>query len=153
MIRHGEKPADGNNLTCQGLNRSLQLPAIIKNKFGVPNYVYVPAPGSGESTKRARMFQTATPLAVKFDLDINTSYGQKNPEKLADDIKNKKGTVLLIWEHNAIIDIAEALGVKQTGLNWPNDDYDSIWIVTFPKGVATLTKDKEGIKPSANCNF
>jgi len=26
-------------------------------------------------------------------------------------------------------------------------------IVTFPKGIATLTKDTEGITPSINCPF
>ena len=36
IIRHGEKPADkadgGDNLSCQGQNRALQLPAVLIKK-------------------------------------------------------------------------------------------------------------------------
>jgi len=36
FIRHGEKPAKGDNLDCRGENRALQLPAVIKKKIGIP---------------------------------------------------------------------------------------------------------------------
>ena len=41
FIRHGEKPLKGDNLTCQGVNRSLQLPEVITTKFGVPAYTFI----------------------------------------------------------------------------------------------------------------
>lgn len=41
FIRHAEKPLKGDNLTCQGLNRALQIPAVLYNKFGVPAYLFV----------------------------------------------------------------------------------------------------------------
>jgi len=49
IIRHAEKPVKGDNLTCQGLNRALQLPKMLKDKFGIPAYIFVPAIGLGES--------------------------------------------------------------------------------------------------------
>jgi len=39
FIRHGEKPADGDNLSCVGLNRALKLPEVLKAKFGIPDRV------------------------------------------------------------------------------------------------------------------
>jgi hypothetical protein len=38
-------------------------------------------------------------------------------------------------------------------LKWPDDDYDSIWIVSFKNGEAVLSMDHEGIVPEAGCSF
>src|SRR5690349_3025252 len=74
IIRHGEKPDNGDNLNCQGLNRATALPKVLYSKFGTANEIYVPAVNTGNKTKSARMFQTITPYAVKYNLDINSSY-------------------------------------------------------------------------------
>jgi hypothetical protein len=150
LIRHGEKPDDGDNLSCSGLNRSLKLPAVIKAKYGVPDYIYVPAPGTGKQTKNCRMLQTATPLAVKYNLSINTNFDVDESDKLANSIAKNKGTILVVWEHKELASIAELLGVKGK-LQWDPADFDSIWVITFKHGSAILTKDTEGIKPSATC--
>ena len=150
FIRHGEKPLKGDNLTCQGLNRALLLPDLINKKFGVPSFLFVPGLALGESTKHARMFQTITPVAIKYNLPINSSHTEKDSTGIAQDLKSKNGTVLIVWEHKAIKSIIHALGISDN-LIWPDDDYDSIWIVTFKNGKAVLTKDKEGLKPALNC--
>jgi hypothetical protein len=152
FIRHGEKPKVGDNLTCQGINRSLQLPAVIKAKFGIPDYVLVPGLGLGEATKHSRMFQTVIPLAAKYNIILNTSHAEKDSIAIAADLKSKKGTVLVVWEHKAIAPIIRSLGVSMN-LKWPDDDYDSIWIVTFTNGEAVFTKDTEGLKPSTDCAY
>src|ERR1700709_617507 len=74
IIRHGEKPDDGDNLNCQGLNRSLALPRVLYNKFGVASYLFVPVISGGKKTKSGRMFQTITPYAIKYNLPINSNY-------------------------------------------------------------------------------
>jgi len=153
FIRHGEKPEKGDNLTCQGLNRAMQLPAVLYAKFGVPAFTYVPEMKMGDGTEHARMFETVTPLAAKYNLKINTSHAEKDSINMAADLQTKTGTVLIVWEHKAIAPIIRALGISAPDLKWPDDDYDSIWIVTFVNGKAVLTKDKEGITPSAACNF
>ena len=154
LVRHGEKTAQGDNLTCQGLNRSLQLPAVIVSKFGIPDYTYVPSLGLGENTTQARMFQTVTPLVVKYNLTINSEYKKEDATGIANDIMQKKGTVLVVWEHHAIASIVNALGVEDQDLKWSGSDFDSIWIVTFDnKGRATLTRDSEGLTPSSNCPY
>jgi hypothetical protein len=152
IIRHGEKPDDGDNLSCQGFNRSVQLPKVLNAKFGIPSHTYVPSLELGKSTSHSRMFQTVTPTAVKFNLKINSEFGEKDTSNAAKDVMTKKNTVLLVWEHSAIPDLAKALGVDNPPA-WKGSDFDSIWIITYPKGKATLNLDKEGITPSAECPF
>jgi hypothetical protein len=60
---------------------------------------------------------------------------------------------LVVWEHNNIADIANALGAKTQSLNWPGNDYDSIWKITIKGSKATLATTKENLSPAANCNF
>ncbi len=152
IIRHGEKPDDGDNLSCQGINRSLQLPKVLNAKFGTPAHTYVPSLGLGKSTSHSRMFQTVTPTAVKYNLKINSEFGEKDYANTAQDVLKKKNTVLMVWEHSAIQDLAKALGVDNPP-DWKGSDFDSIWIITYPKGKATLSLDKEGLTPSAECPF
>jgi hypothetical protein len=151
IIRHGEKPAQGDNLSCQGLNRALQLPEVLHKKIGLPAYTYVPAPSLGKSTARARMYQTIVPFAAKYNLTINTDYDVKDAKGVAQTILNKSGTVLLVWEHNMIPQIVRKLGVKDTNLAWSDNDFDSMWIVTFTNGKATLTREAEHINPLKDC--
>jgi hypothetical protein len=153
FIRHGEKPDKGDNLNCQGENRALQLPAVIKAKIGVPNFTFIPTVASGTSTKQSRMFQTITPTAVKYNLTLNSSHGEKDSLQTATDLKTRKGTVLVVWEHSAIASIVRALGVAGFDKKWKGEDFDSIWIVTITNGVATFSKDKEGLNPSDKCSF
>jgi len=152
FIRHGEKPKKGNNLTCEGFNRSLQLPNVLFAKFGIPSNIYIPALALGEQTKHARMFETLIPFAVKYNLLLNSSFEEKDADKIAADIKSKSGTVLVCWEHKAIINIVNSLGYEND-VKWGDDDYDSIWIVTFKDGVARFSQESEGIKPSSVCPF
>ena len=158
IIRHGEKNDATGNLSCQGLNRSLLLPKVLNAKFHQFSYLYVPSASIGKSTGHARMYQTVTPLAIKDNLPVNSKYAVNAVAEVAQDVMKKTGTVLLTWEHEAIDDIAAALGVKDDHLHWADKDYDSIWIITWhtsKKGKlkATLTVDKEGLNPPEACNF
>jgi hypothetical protein len=153
LIRHAEKPKKGDNLDCQGLNRSLELPAMLSAHFGVPAFTYIPAIGLGDSTKHSRMFQTIIPFAVKYNLALNSKFGEGDSAGIAGEILQKKGTVLVVWEHKRIVSIARALGVREEPLKWDDDDYDSIWIISFKNGKALLTSTGEGLKPPAACPF
>jgi hypothetical protein len=149
IIRHGEKADNGDNLSLQGLDRSRQLPGVLHQKFGIPDYVYVPALKLGKSTNTARMYQTIVPYAVKYNSMINTKYNVDDYVRLSGAIKTQRGTALVVWEHKAINNIVKALGVKEK-LSWDDNDYDSIWIITYPNGVATINYDHQNIKPAAN---
>lgn len=158
MIRHGEKNDATGNLSCQGLHRALMLPAVLNAKFPRPAAIYVPSLSAKKTTGHARMFQTITPFAVQDSLAINTKFPENADSAVAKEVMTKKGLILLVWEHGNIPAIAKALGVTTPDLKWGNNDFDSIWIVTYAKDgkgkwVATLTTDKEGLEPSPVCNF
>lgn len=151
IIRHGEDPPKGDNLSCQGLNRSMQLPAVLNSKFGIPDFTYVPTMEHNSVTKHSRMYQTVVPMAVKYNLRINSRYDEKDSTNLAADIKTKHGTILLVWDHKAIPAIVRALGVSGFNLKWNASDYDSIWIITLTTGTASFSTDKEGLIPGPLC--
>ena len=153
IIRHAEKPTSGgDNLSCQGQNRAHLLPELITKKFGQPAYIYVPALKSAKSSAHSRMFQTATPIAIKYDVAINSKYNQTDFVDVAHSVLEKNGTVLMVWSHGEIPALAKALGID-SALDWGKKDFDSIWRITFEDGKATLSKDIEGLNPLENCNF
>jgi hypothetical protein len=152
IIRHGEKSETGDNLSCQGEMRALQLPAVLYQKFKIPDYTYVPSLRLDKSTTHARMFQTVTPFAVKYNLTINSKFDKNDYSNIAENVLKKTGTVLMVWEHSSIQSLAEKLGVKSPP-SWDGKDFDSIWVITYPSGKAELSPDKEGITPSLDCNF
>ncbi|HTI93732.1 MAG TPA: hypothetical protein VL727_24230 [Puia sp.] len=152
LIRHGEKPKEGSGLNCRGINRAKALPAVLNAKIGLPGLIYVPAIADGDVTKHARMAQTIIPFAEKYHLPMNSDYKVNDIKGAARNILKQKGTVLVVWEHNGLEDLAEQLGVKEK-LHWSDSDFDTIWIITFSKkGKARLQVDHEGIHPSAKCS-
>jgi hypothetical protein len=151
IIRHGEKPKSGDNLDCKGLNRALGLPRALSSKFSIPLYTYVPSVSDGGQATHARMFELVTPFAVRYNLTINTKHEVKDIKGVAHAVlgklgsKRKHGTILMVWEHENIQEIATALGIKNTP-QWDKDDFDSIWIITKAgKSGAMLTIAHEGL--------
>jgi hypothetical protein len=157
IIRHGEKPDSGFNLSCKGYNRSLALPKVFTALFGVPDYTYVPVMREGRSTNSVRMYQTIVPFAVKYGLVINSKHAQEDTSGLAASILEKKGTVLVVWDSKNIPPIARNLGIKNKELKWEAADYDSIWIINFVKTKKGKLQPgfsiaKENLDPSPKCN-
>ena len=156
IIRHGEKPDSGNNLSCTGFNRSLALPAVLDTVTGTPDFTYVPTMTTGKKSKSIRMFQTVTPFAVQKNLTINSKYSETDTSGAAKDVKEKRGMVLMVWEHGNIPGLARCLGVKGS-LSWSGKDFDSIWIIDFKvdsKGKLkkpTMFIEQENINPSTTC--
>jgi hypothetical protein len=153
VFRHAEKPKKGDNLNCQGLNRSLALAPVLYGRFGLPAAVYVPALGLGDNTLHSRMFQTMIPFAARYNLSVTSKFGEDETGALASAVLARTGVVMIIWEHKRLPDIARALGVRDTDLHWPDDDYDSLWIITFRNGVAHLERSAEGLRPAEACPF
>jgi len=152
IIRHGEKSEVGDNLSCQGENRALQLPAVLYRKFTKPDYVYVPSPGIGKSMSHIRMFATIIPFAIKYDLSVNSEFQFDAYSAVAEHVLRKTGTVLMVWQHQAIPLLAAQLGVRNPP-KWKDKDFDSIWTITFVGKKASLYIDREGIVPPVECSF
>jgi hypothetical protein len=153
LIRHAEKPKKGDNLTCQGINRSMELPPVLHSRFGLPVAIYVPSMAFGDSTKHSRMFQTIVPFATKYNLPICSKFREDDTTQLARTVREQKGTVFIVWEHSRLPAIARCLGIHDETLHWSDKDYDSIWIITYHDGVAHLQRSKEDLHPSAACPY
>jgi len=151
FIRHAEKPANGDNLNCQGFNRSLQLPAVLFKKFGKPDQVYIPTITTGSTTRHLRMLQTISPFVIKYGLSLNSAFDVDDTKGVATSLIRENGTVLVVWEHQELVPILKYLGADFKKLKWPPDDFDTIWIVTFKKGRAIVTTDKESLSPGSGC--
>ena len=99
------------------------------------------------------MFQTVSPFVIKYDLTINSKFGENaHQESRMDSSTGKREQFLLVWEHSAIQHIASKLGVKNAQ-PWHDDDFDGIWIIDFTSGTLLWTCDQEGIDPSEDCSF
>ena len=152
IIRHGEKSLTGDNLSCQGQNRALMLPAVLVQKFQVPNHVYVPSIRQKKSESHARMLETVIPLAVKYDLNINSEFAVDAYADIAAQVLHKSDTVLMVWEHNGIPALAAALGVNNPPA-WKTKNFDGIWVITYNDGKASLSVDRQGLIPPVDCRF
>lgn len=170
FVRHGEKPAQGfGQLDCQGLNRSLALPAVIAAKFGKPDAIFAPDPGqqkndSGHPYYYVRPLATIEPTAIQFEMPVQTPYGFAEIDKLSSALvapayRNK--LVVVAWEHKLIEKLVRQI-VNAHGGNandvpkWHSDDFDSIYIVKldWQSGTphATFHHSQEGLNGrSADC--
>ncbi|WP_158999203.1 hypothetical protein [Pigmentibacter ruber] len=147
FIRHGEKLNDSSlgQLNCQGLNRSLKLPNILIKKFGKPDYIFAPNPsveiGKDEiKHSYVRPLATIEPTAIKLAMPVNTQIGYNEVNKLAEELLKpgyKNSTIFISWEHRKIVDIVTEIFIRDTNNIkdeiplWPDDDFDSIYILSI----------------------
>ena len=172
FLRHGEKPSGGyGQLTCQGFNRSMALPAVLLAKFGTPQYLYAPNPAfkisdSAGSFYYDRPLATLEPLAVKLTKDIWSKYAYSDIASLQNALikaSRNNTTTFVAWEHlylqKAVQNIMNQYGGGVTVPAWASTDYDSLYIVrlTYRSDgtiLATFDQDREGLngQPTA-CPF
>lgn len=134
VIRHAEKPVDRGKaqLSVRGRERAAALGRNAQELFGHLDYLFA----AKTSTRSARPVETVSPLALHFGLEIDSSYRDKDHDKLARDLLDSKlrsyGTALLIcWDHENIPALARALEARQAPAKWPNTVFDRIWKMTL----------------------
>jgi hypothetical protein len=148
-IRHAEKPAASlGQLTCKGLNRALALPNVLVPRYGKPDRIYAPDPGTriGQlgslSYSYVRPLMTIEPTAIQLEMPLNALIGFKNVGQLRKELlapENANSVIYLAWEHAYLNQFAKRL-LKAYGKDpslvpdWPNDEYDRIYIFQL-KGV------------------
>ena len=147
MIRHGEKPDPGlGQLNCQGLNRALALPAVIRKEFGKPDVIFAPNPGetkddSGQPYHYIRPLMTVEPTAIVFGLPVDAGIGVSDIEALHHKLESpayRSSLVLVAWEHNLIVKLARLLmtdhgGDPATIPGWKGTDFDSIYVIKITR--------------------
>ncbi len=150
LLRHGEKPPAGlGQLSCQGLNRALRLPAVLQRQFGRPDAIFAPDPAeqkpdSGQPYDYVRPLATIEPTAIRFGLPIQAEFGVSKLAALQQALlapRYHTSLVLVAWEHTDITALARALlaanggDPKQVG-HWPGDDFDSLYVLRITRSAA-----------------
>jgi hypothetical protein len=142
-IRHAEKPPSSlGQLTCKGLNRALALPKVLIPRYGKPDRIYAPDPGTriGQlgnlSYSYVRPLMTIEPIAIQLEMPVNALIGFKNVGQLRKELlasENANSVIYLAWEHVYLNEFAKRL-LKAYGKDpsvvpdWPNEEYDRIYI-------------------------
>ncbi|CAI7646413.1 unnamed protein product [Penicillium palitans] len=145
LIRHGEKPSDGGNgLNAQGLERAQCLREVF-GKNSEYNITHIMAQTPKSNGKRARPYDTVEPLAKDLGLTVDTSCDRDDPDCVKDVVAGYDGkglaNILICWEHDALTDIAETLGVKDAP-SYPDDSFDIIWTLPGPyKKITAKTSE------------
>jgi hypothetical protein len=143
LIRHGEKPEAGlGQLDCQGLNRALALPDVIKREFGRPDAVYAPDPSQtkpdhGIVYDYVRPLATVEPLAIAMGLPVHASIGGTHIDLLQKALEapdHRNSVVLVAWEHVELVKLTRRLmsdhgGNAKDVPDWKSPDYDGIYVV------------------------
>jgi len=162
FMRHGEKPTGGyGQITCQGLNRALQLPDVLIAKFGKPNYIYAPNPtvkisDPAGSFYYLRPLATIEPTAIRLGMNVWTKYGYNDIAGLQSGLISStkaNATIFVAWEHQwlqkAVQNIMNAYGGGAAVPAWVSGDYDSLYVVRVDYIGSSITAhfqlDRQGL--------
>jgi hypothetical protein len=142
FFRHAEKPSAGyGQLSCQGFNRALALPAVLFNMYGRPAYGYAPNPSvkmtdPAGSFYYVRPLATLEPAAIRAGISVNTNYGYNNTTGLQSVLINpakSNAIVFVAWEHEYLVTVVQNIMNKYGGGTtvpaWASGDYDSLYVV------------------------
>ena len=123
MIRHGEKPADGDDLSDRGRKRAECLSKHFKDT-GITNL------WAFDDKKSKRPVETLQPLSRSLGLNIDTSVKRDDVDELAKVLGTLPGdsVSLVCWEHSVLPEIAEAIGVEHAPA-YPGSEFDWQWTI------------------------
>ena len=165
-IRHAEKPpASLGQLTCKGLNRALALPKVLIPRYGKPDRIYAPDPGTriGQLGNLSYSYVrplTIEPIAIQLEMPVNALIGFKNVGQLRKQLlapENANSVIYLAWEHNYLNEFAKrmlkAYGKDPSAVpDWPNEEYDRIYVFRIKdmngKPELSFSVDKQGLNDS-----
>lgn len=136
IIRHAEKPDQGNGLSPRGEQRAAAYASYF-DPFQLDGATLVPqrliATSDSKASMRPRL--TLTPLAAHLQLPIEQPWADDQVDDLARALrkKNEAPVVLIAWHHGHIVKLIEALGGDAKQLlghkTWPGDVYN--WVVVL----------------------
>lgn len=136
LLRHGHKSgvAGDYNLSPQGFERAIALASLLPRCFGRPSQIRT-FDLDPESSKNARSYQTAVPLAVATGVNISIDIGSRensfrSGRHILTDPSFDGRRVVLFWEHRRLPELA-------AGLGWPtmapigDDDFDQLIVLRY----------------------
>jgi len=136
LMRHGDKdPARGDfNLSPAGFARAIGLARLIPACFGLPSEIHTYLLDL-QSSKNARSYQSAVPLAVATGLNIRVALSsQDHSFEIGQQLRRRAGgpqaRLVLFWEHRRMPELARGLGWD--GMSpIAEDDFDQLWLFRY----------------------
>jgi hypothetical protein len=154
LVRHGEKPEksedihgvdpegerDKNELSTRGWQRSGALVRFFNPLHGQfvhpalekPDAVFAAAPSGHIHSERSS--HTVQAVAESLGLKVNLKHQKGEEKKLVEDAMATHGVVLIAWEHNALLQVANlVLGNERSSpQKWPDSRFDMVWVLDHP---------------------
>ncbi len=134
IIRHAEKPDDGEGLAPAGEARAKAYVEYFKNFQLHSEPLKLDAIfAAADSRESHRPRLTVEPLAQAIGLAVNASYKNKDFQALATELKthHEGKHILICWHHGEMSALLQALGADPNALlpggRWPGDKYD--WVI------------------------
>ncbi len=150
IIRHAEKPDDGDGLAPAGEARAQAYVEYFRDFKYHSEPIKLDAVFAAADSKNSRRPRiTVEPLAHALGLTVNTSYRDKEFQRLAAELEAHDGgkSVLVCWHHGAMIELLHAMGADPETLlpggKWPGDEYH--WLIVLRYDAEGHLKDAEKI--------
>ena len=134
IIRHAEKPDEGNGLSAAGEARAMAYVSYFKN-FKIEGQPLkldcLFAAADSKASHRPRL--TLEPTGKALGLGINDRFKAGDFQGLADEIKSQPHgqTILIAWHHGQIPSLLRALGADPDQVipnrKWPDDVFG--WLI------------------------
>lgn len=142
LIRHGEKIDDDHTgLSERGEERADCITGLFSQ--GAMKVDAIITQDYKSNGKRIRPYDTVMGLAAKLGVTVDHHCDRDDTECAANTIakaaKDGAKQVLVCWEHDALSDIAAAIGVQ--GITYPDDRFDLVYEIRNGQLHATLSED------------
>ncbi len=140
LMRHGEKPVVGNELSAQGWRRAQALPTLFARpelrRFGLPVGLYAMAPSHPGGSIRA--IETLSFTSKVLNEPTNAQFTKDLVPQLVAQIKSNSAFngkfIVICWEHTVLLEIAREFGLPNPP-DWPDTQFDRMWNLNFsPQG-------------------
>jgi hypothetical protein len=177
VVRHGEKPEkdedihgvnpegehDRNELSTRGWQRSGALARFFNPLHGLfahpalakPDAVFAAAPTGHVQSERS--CHTVQAVAELLGLKVNLKHSKGEEKKLVEDAIATHGVVLIGWEHNAIVEVANLIlgNDKSCPQKWPDSRFDLVWVFDHQPHPADwkLTQVAQMVLPGDSTNL
>ncbi len=161
ILRHAEKPADGEplgvrasgradpeSLTPRGWQRAGALARLFVPPDGrfahpalaTPTAILATRAEEGAGASR-RPKQTVRPLADLLGIALDHRFGKGEEAAVAAAVLAGDGVVLVAWVHERIPAIVAAIPGAPKVPDWPDDRFDVVWVLApAPGGGWALTQ-------------
>lgn len=152
LIRHGEKVSDDSiGLSKAGKQRAQCIADLFsQNDKKVDAIITQDFKSDGS---RIRPYETVKPLADRLGLTIDHHCDRDDDDCAADTVSDAADdgakTILICWEHDALSDIADQLGIDD--LEYPDDRFDIVFQMyngemdaIYSEGCPTLDAQYQG---------